>query len=70
MLRPNTAVMHTFIFGAKYKVAESLNRRILKTKRQKYEQNTVIRRAFRLGKVSDKGMFSPRIYTSCTVSTS
>ena len=33
------------------------------------EQNTVIRRAFRLGKVSDKGVHSPRIYSACTVST-
>ena len=34
------------------------------------EQNTVIRRAFRLGKVSDKGVLSPRIYSACTVSAS
>ena len=27
-------------------------------------------RAFRLGKVSDKDVFSPRIYSTCTVSTS
>ena len=26
--------------------------------------------SFRLGKVSDKGVFSPRIYSTCTVSTS
>ncbi len=39
----------------------------MQTKRQKYEQSTVIRRAFRLGKVSDKGVFSPRIHSICTV---
>ena len=43
---------------------------LVQTKRQEYEQNVVTRRASLLGKVSDKGVFSPRIYSTCTVSTS
>ena len=42
----------------------------MQTKRQNYEQNTGIWRAFRLGKASDKGVFSPRIYSTCAVSRS
>ena len=41
---------------------------LLLTKRQKSEQNTVILRAFRFGKVSDmtdKGVFSPHMYSTC-----